>query len=128
MSNYQAHFPQSENSETVTERTHLRISSRSIRELLRASTDNINNLRARDQAHVVEDAARERELKRAQDERDMALVKARDDLSEYHRKTRALKGLLGLGVVCVVVYCFWCWCTGPEMSYIRQRRLAVLLE
>lgn len=119
---------QGDQSEQPTERTRLRISLIGLREQLRASTGIINNLQTRNQVHVLETTVKEAELQRAQDERNVVWERARQDSEQGYRKTQVLMALLGLIAVGLIVYGYWCWCLGPEMSYIRQRRVAVLFE
>lgn len=114
--------------EPPSERTRLQTSIVGLREQLNAATGIINNLRTRNQIHEIENTTKQNDVQKAQHERRLAWEKARDDAVIWRSKSRFLARVLGLTILAVVVYGYWCWFHGPEMSYIRQRRQAVLTE
>lgn len=130
ISQQQDHLPQqrSRRNEHRTNRAHLQASLLDLREELRTSTDIINNLRTRNQVHELENTAQEAELRRAEEERVIAWEKARDAAISEDYKLRILLMLLGSVLVSLGLYCYWSWYFGPEMSYVRQRRRAVLFD
>lgn len=128
ISESQAHFPASDRDSQITGRTGLQTSLGGLREQLRAHIGTINNLRTRNQVHERQIIVKDVDLQRLQAERTLALEMAQTVSKNHELKTRTLMILLGLIVLAVFGYCYWCWCHGPEMLYIRQRRLAVLFE
>jgi uncharacterized membrane protein (DUF106 family) len=97
-------------------------------EQLRTSNEIVQTLRTRNEVHRLEAAAKEVELQKLQEERKLAQEQADADFEGKELTIRTLMVLLSLTVLAVVVYCWWSWCVGPEMSYIRERRRAVFLE
>lgn len=81
---------------------------RGLRERLEASTALVRNLQTRNTIQEADNAR-------------LRLSYQKDELIG-----KVLKVVLGVLLVCVVVYGVAGWCNGPEMEYVRMRRRAVL--